>query len=213
MQAARDMLFDCLGRDTEAIRNLFVGTLVKYPQRKCRPALRRQAIDGFLYKPMPFFPEQLGLERLTLRLEPRVTEVRQCASFHAPSMTVFVRSKIARRRKKKSPECRHRLALPVGTQKRFLDDLFRRLTRSDEAPNVSLQRVAALGEELRENLRAVLRRCRHSRIIRSIYATPLRGSAATLATGMGVFPLSGVVRIVDHLDFDAALIAFKKGRL
>src|ERR1700676_313504 len=98
--------------------------------------------------------------------DPRIAEVPQCASLHNASMTVFVRSKIARRRKKKSSERRHRLALPIGTQKRFLDDFFRRFARPDEAPNVSVQRLAALSEELRENLGAGLRRRRHSRVIR-----------------------------------------------
>src|SRR5882757_10222490 len=81
-------------------------------------------------------------------------------------MTVFVRSKIARRREQKCSKRRHRLALPIGTKKRFLDDFFRRFTRADEAPNVSVQRFAALSEELRENLGAGLRRRRHSRVIR-----------------------------------------------
>ena len=198
MQTARDMLFNGLGRDTEAVRNLLIGTLVKYPQRKCRTALRRQPIDSLLYKPIPFVPEQLGFQRLTLSFDPRISEIPQCVSLHGPSMTVFVRSKIARRRKQKRSERRHGLALPIGTEKRFLDDFFRRFTRPDEAQNVSMQRLAALSEELRENLRAVLRRCRHSRIIRSIYATPIRGYTATMETRMGVFTLSGVVRIVDH---------------
>src|SRR3981081_2459059 len=81
-------------------------------------------------------------------------------------MTVLVRSKIARSRKEKSPERRHRLALPVGTKKRLLDDFLRRFTRPDEAPNVSVQCLAALSEELCENLGAGLRHRRHSRVIR-----------------------------------------------
>src|SRR3977135_1823131 len=113
-------------------------------------------------------------------------------------MKVFVRGKIARRRKQKGSERRHGLALPIGTKERFLDDFFRRFTRPDEAPNVSVQRVAALSEELRENLSAGLRRRRHSRFIRSLYATPIRGYTATLATRMGDFVLSGVVRIANH---------------
>jgi hypothetical protein len=113
-------------------------------------------------------------------------------------MTVFVRSKIARRRKKKSSEGRDRLALPVGTKKRFLDDFFRRFTRPDEAPNVPVQCLAALCEELRENIAGGLRHRRHSRVIRSMYATPIRGYTATLATRVGVFVLSGVVSIADH---------------
>jgi hypothetical protein len=83
-------------------------------------------------------------------------------------MTVFVRSKVARRRKKKGSERRYRLALPVGTKKRFLHDFLRRFARPDEAPNVPVQRVAALSKELREDLGGGLRRSRHSRVIRSI---------------------------------------------
>src|ERR1700733_2225049 len=165
-QTARDMFFNCLGRDTEAICNLLVGTLVKYPQRKCRTALRRQPIDSLLYKPIPFVPEQLGLQRLTLSFHPRISEIPQCVSLHGASMTVFVRGKIARRRKQKRSERRHGLALPIGTEKRFLDDFFRRFTRPDETQNVSMQRLAALSEELREILGAGLRRRRHSRVIR-----------------------------------------------
>src|SRR5260221_13641159 len=62
MQPARDMFFNSLGRDTEPLRNLLVGTVVKYPQRKCRTALRWQSIDGLLYKPIAFVPEQLCLQ-------------------------------------------------------------------------------------------------------------------------------------------------------
>jgi len=138
MQTARDMFFNGLGRDPEAVRNLLVGTFVKYPQRKCRTALRRQPIDGLVYKPIPFVSEQLCLRRLTLSFDPRITAIPQSASLHGPSMTVFVRRKIARRRKQKSSQRRHGLALPIGTKKRFLDDFFRRLTRPDEAPNVSV---------------------------------------------------------------------------
>jgi hypothetical protein len=107
MQTASDMFFNGLGRYTEAVRNLLVGTLVEYPQRKCRTALRRQPIDGLLYKPIPFISEQLCLQRLMLSFDPPITEIPQCVSLHNPSMTVFVRSKIARRRKKKSSERRH----------------------------------------------------------------------------------------------------------
>src|SRR5882672_11348203 len=164
-QAARDVFFNRLGRDTEAIRNLLVGTLVKYPQRKCRTALRRQPVDRLLHELIAFVSEQLGLQRLTLSFDPRITEIPQCVSLHGPSMTVFVRSKVARRRKQKSSERRHGLALPIGTKKRFLDDFFRRFTRPDEAQNVSVQRLAALSEELGENLGAGLRGCRHCRVI------------------------------------------------
>ncbi len=139
---------------------------MKYPQRKCRTALRRQPIDRLLHKLITFVPEQLGLQRLTLSLYPRITEIPQSVSLHGPSMTVFVRSQIARRRKQKSSERRHGLALPIGTEKRFLDDFFRRFVRPHEAQNVSVQRLAALGEELGENLGAGLRRRRHSRVIR-----------------------------------------------
>src|ERR1700730_14965754 len=160
------MFFNRLGRDTEAVRNLLVGTFVKYPQRKCRTALRRQPIDRLLHKLIAFIPEQLVLQRLTLSFDPRITEIPHCVSLHGPAMTVFVRSKIARRRKQKSSERRHGLALPIGTEKRFLDDFFRGFTRPDEAQNVSVQRLAALSEELRENLGAGVRRRRHSRVIR-----------------------------------------------
>src|SRR5216684_6086435 len=161
-QTARDTLFNGLGRDTEAVRNLLVGTLVKYPQRERRTALRRQPIDGLLYKLVPFVPEQLGLQRLTLSFDPRITEIAQCVSLHGASMTVFVRRQIARRRKKKSSERRHGVALPIGTKKRFLDDFLRRFTRPDEAQNVSVQRLAALSEELRESFGAGFRCRRHS---------------------------------------------------
>src|SRR5882757_3174340 len=107
MQAARNMFFNSLGRDTEALRHLLVGTVVKYPQRKCRAALRRQSIDGLLYKPIAFVPEQLCLERLTLRFDPRIAEIPESAPFHNPSMTVFVRGQIARRREEKRSERRH----------------------------------------------------------------------------------------------------------
>src|SRR5258708_2038305 len=164
-QAARDMFFNRLGRDTEAVRNLLVGTLVKYPQRECRTALRRQPVDGLLYEPIPFISEHFGLQRLVLSFDARIAEMPQCASLHDPPMTVFVRSKIARRRKKKRSERRHRIALPIGTKKRFLHDFFRRFTRPDEALNVAVQRLAALSEELGENLGAGLRGCRHCRVI------------------------------------------------
>src|ERR1700716_3648433 len=110
-------------------------------------------------------------------------------------MTVFVRGKIARRRKQKGSERRHGLALPIGTKKGFLDDFFRRFTRPDEAPNVSVQRFAALSEELRENLGAGLSCRRHSRVIRFDLRYADQEHSATLATRMGVFALSGVVSI------------------
>jgi hypothetical protein len=88
--------------------------------------------------------------------------------------------------------------LPIGTKERFLDDFFRRFTRADEAPNVSVQRFAALSEELRENLGAGLRRRRHSRVIRFDLRYADTGYTATLATRMGVFALSGVVLIAGH---------------
>src|SRR5882757_6492445 len=107
MKTARDMFFNCLGRDPEAVRNLLVGTLVKHPQRECRTALRRQAVDGLLYKSIPFVSEHFSLQRLMLSFDPRIAEMPQCVSLHDPSMTVFVRGKIARRREKKRPERRH----------------------------------------------------------------------------------------------------------
>jgi hypothetical protein len=103
VQTARDMFFNRLGGDIEAVRNLLVGTLVKYPQRKCRSALRGQPIDRLLYEPIPLVSEQLRLQRLTLKIDPRIIEIPQCASLHSASMAVFVGRKIARRRKKKSP--------------------------------------------------------------------------------------------------------------
>src|SRR5882757_9539181 len=135
MQTTRDMFLNCLGRDTEAIRNLLVGTLVKYSQRKCRTALRRQPIDGRLYELIPLVSEQLRLQRLTLGFEARIGEIPHCASLHDPPMTVFVGGKIARCREKERSERRHRLALPIGTKKRLLDDFLRRFARPDEAPN------------------------------------------------------------------------------
>src|SRR5580704_10338618 len=129
MKTARDMLFNRFGRDSEALRNLLVGTLVKYPQRECRAALRRQPIDGLLYEPIPLVSEQLRLQRFTLRFDPRISEIPHCASLRNPPMTVFVRGKIARRREKKRPQRSHGIALPVGPQKRFLHDLFRCLSR------------------------------------------------------------------------------------
>src|SRR5450432_626312 len=106
-QAARDVFFHCLGRDAEAVRNLLVGALVKYPQGKCRTALRRQPIDGLLHKPIALVSEQLCLQRLTLSFDPRITEVRQCTSLYSPPMTVFIGGKIARRRKQKGSERHH----------------------------------------------------------------------------------------------------------
>jgi len=151
-QTARDMFFNRLGRDAEAVRNLLVGTFVKYPQRKCRTALRRQPVDSLLDELIPLVSEELCLQRLTLGFAPRITEIPQSAPLHGPSMTVFVRSKIARRRKQKSSECRHGFASPISTKKCFLDDFFCRFARPDEAPNISVQHLAALSEELRENL-------------------------------------------------------------
>jgi hypothetical protein len=80
-------------------------------------------------------------------------------------MAVFVRSEIARSGKKERSERRHRLALPIGTKKRFLDDFFRGFTRPDEAPNVSMQRFTALSEELGENLGVGVGGDRHGRVI------------------------------------------------
>src|SRR3981189_3761042 len=151
METARDMLFNRFGRDSEALRNLLVGTLVKYPKRECRTALRRQPIDGLLYEPIPLVSEQLRLQRFTLRIDSRISETPHCASLRNPSMTVFVRGKISRRREKKRSERRHGIALPIGAQKRLLNDLLRCFTGADEAANVSVQRVTALSEELGEN--------------------------------------------------------------
>src|SRR5580700_6505409 len=195
METARDMLFNRFGRDSEALRNLLVGTLVKYPQRECRTALRRQPVDGLLYQSIPLVSEQLRLQRLPLSFDPRIAQIPHGAALRNPPMTVFVRGKIARRREKKRPQRSHGIALPVGPQKRFLHDLFRCLSRADEAANVPVQRVPALGEELGENLAGGLRGCRHRRVIRLGHGTPLRGSTATLATRMGDFPVSGVIRI------------------
>jgi hypothetical protein len=114
MKTARDMLFNRFGRDSEALRNLLVGTLVKYPQRECRTALRREPIDGFLDESIPLVSEQLRLQRFTLSFDPRIAEIPHCAALRNPPMTVFVRGKIARRREKKRPERRHGIALPIG---------------------------------------------------------------------------------------------------
>src|SRR3979411_429031 len=153
-QTARDVLFDGLGRDTEAVRHLLVGTLVKYTQCKCRTALGRQPVDSLLYELIPFVAEQLCLQRLMLGIGPRPAKIPRCVSLHGPSMTVFVRSKIARRREKKRSERRHRLALTIGTKKCFLDDFLARFIRPDKALNVAVERLAALGEEPGENLGA-----------------------------------------------------------
>src|ERR1700730_11187091 len=107
METARDMLFNRFGRDSEALRNLLVGTLVKYPQRECRTALRRQSIDGLLDQSIALVSEQLRLQRVTLSFNPRIARIPQCAALRNPSMTVFVRGKIARRREEKCPEGRH----------------------------------------------------------------------------------------------------------
>src|SRR6202167_2253656 len=97
MKTARDMLFNRFGRDSEALRNLLVGTLVKYPQRECRTALRRQSIDGLLDQSIALVSEQLRLQRFTLSFDARIAQIPQCAALRNPSMTVFVRGKIARR--------------------------------------------------------------------------------------------------------------------
>src|ERR1700722_17568703 len=110
MKTARDMLFNRFGRDSEALRNLLVGTLVKYPQRQCRAALRRQAIDGLLYETIALVSEQLRLQRFTLSFEPRIAEIPHCAALRNPPMTVFVRGKIARRREEKRPQRRDGVA-------------------------------------------------------------------------------------------------------
>src|SRR5580704_12712770 len=115
MKTARDMLFNRFGRDSEALRNLLVGTLVKYPQRESRTALRRQPIDGLLYQPIPLVSEQLRLQRFTLSFDPRIAQFPHCAALGNPSMTVFVRGQIARRREKKRPERGHGIALPIST--------------------------------------------------------------------------------------------------
>jgi hypothetical protein len=114
MKTARDMLFNRLGRDSEALRNLFVGTLVKYPKRECRTALGWQPIDGLLYKPIPLVSEQFRLQRFTFRFDPRIAEIPHCFSLRNPPMAVFVRGKITRRRKEKRPQRRHGIALPIG---------------------------------------------------------------------------------------------------
>src|SRR5580698_4418936 len=114
METARDMLFNRFGRDSEALRHLLVGTLVKYPQRECRTALRRQPVDGLLYQPITLVSEQFRLQRFTLSIEPRVAEIPHTAALGDPPVTVFVRGKIAGRREKKRPQRRHGIALPVG---------------------------------------------------------------------------------------------------
>src|ERR1700689_246453 len=91
MNTARDMLFNRFGRDSETLRNFLVGTLVKYPQRECRAALRRQLIDGLLYEPVPLVSEQLRLQQFTLGFASRIPEIPQGTPLRNPSMTVFVR--------------------------------------------------------------------------------------------------------------------------
>src|SRR5277367_1239496 len=114
MKTARDMLFNRFRRDSEALRDLFVGALVKYPQSECRTALRRQPIDGLLYELIALVSEELRLQRFTLRFDPRIAQIPHCAALGNPSMTVFVRGKIARCREEKRPQRRHRVALPIG---------------------------------------------------------------------------------------------------
>src|ERR1700730_14190765 len=114
MKTVRAMVLIGFGRDSEALRNSLVRTLVKSPQRECRTALRRQPIDGLLYEPIPLVSEQLRLQRFTLRFDPRIAEIPHDAPLRNPPMTVFVRGKIARGREKKRPERRHGIALPIG---------------------------------------------------------------------------------------------------
>src|SRR5579863_199209 len=114
METVGDMLFNRFRRDSEALCNLLVGTLVKYPQRKSGTALRRQPIDGLLYEPIPLVSEQFRLQRFTLSFDPRIAQIPHFAAFGNPSMTVFVRGEIARRRKQKRPERGHGIALPIG---------------------------------------------------------------------------------------------------
>src|ERR1700722_2735452 len=78
MKTARDMLFNRFGRNSEALRNLLVGTLVKYPKRECRTALRRQPIDGLLYEPIALVSEQFRFQRFTLWFDPRIAEIPHC---------------------------------------------------------------------------------------------------------------------------------------
>src|ERR1700722_20020088 len=110
-------------------------------------------------------------------------------------MAEFVCCQIARGGKEKRSERSHRLALPVSTKKCFLDDFFRRFTGVHEAPNVPMQGLAAVCEEPDERLGVRLRSRRHCPIFPLIYPTPLRGSAATFAIGMGGFVRSRVVCI------------------
>src|SRR5579863_2316508 len=98
MKTARDMFFNCFSRDSEALRHLFVGTLVKDPQSECRAALRRQPIDGLLDQSIPLVSEQFRLQRFTLSFGPRIAQIPHGAALRDSSMTVFVRGKIARRR-------------------------------------------------------------------------------------------------------------------
>src|SRR4029077_11298479 len=104
--------------------------------------------------------------------------------------TVLVRGKIARRREEESPGRPHRRELPVGTKKSLLNDLFRRLTGPDETHDVAVQRLAALGKELRESLLAGLGRRRHSGTV-PLTLRPKRPFGNSLRRSGGFRPLGG----------------------
>src|SRR5579864_6232698 len=108
----RDMLFDGLHRDAQAVRHLLVRIFVKYAQRKRRAALRRQSIDSLLYEPVAFIPQQSGFQGLTLDVDLLFIEARQCAALHHASMAKFVCCQIARSGAEESPEREDRLTLP-----------------------------------------------------------------------------------------------------
>src|SRR6266702_6147068 len=152
--SARDVHLDGHHRDPQMVRHLLVRIFVKYPQRKYRTALRGQPIDCLLYEPVAFVAQHSRLRRLAFSIVPRLIEARQCAPLHRLSMAEFICCQVTRSGEKKSPERSHGIALPIGTQKCFLDDFFRRLTGAHEAANISMQCLAALGEELDESLGA-----------------------------------------------------------
>jgi hypothetical protein len=94
--------------------------------------------------------------------------------------------------------------LPIGTKKRLLDDFLRRFTRPDEAPNVPVQRLAALSEELGENLGAGLR-SRHGRVIRFQPRYALKGLHGNFRNSNGGFcpPKCRTRREADFLEAPA----------
>src|SRR5882757_178907 len=185
---AGDVLFNGLHGDAEPVRDLLVGALVEHSQGKGGTALRRQPVDSLLDQPVPFIPEQSRFQRFAFFAGRGILQTRQHAALDRPLVAVFIRGQIARCRKEESPERSDRIALPVGTQERLLDDFLRCLAGADEAPDITVQCLATLGEELGENLGAGLRCRRHSRMIRSAIPYPYDGPDGNYAKSSGGFP-------------------------